>query len=63
MFPPEKYKTTREYHGIVRGFILNEIFRRVEPNGRTMGEFLRLVGCLASHDFNDLILQGIEKPT
>ena len=44
MFPPEKYKTTREYHGIVRGFILNEIFRRVEPNGRTMGEFLRLVG-------------------
>ena len=41
MFPPEKYKTTREYHGVVRGYILNEIFRRIEPNGRTMGEYLR----------------------
>ena len=41
MFPPEKYKTTREYHGVVRGYILNEIFRRIEPYGRTMGEYLR----------------------
>ena len=31
----------REYHAITRGWIANEIFRRVEPTGRTMGEFLR----------------------
>lgn len=31
----------REYHAITRGWIANEVFRRVEPNGRTMGEFLR----------------------
>ena len=53
MLPPEKYKTTREYHGIVRGYILNEIFRRVEPSGRTMGEYLRSVSCgLTAMRFN-----------
>ena len=26
--------TKRAYHGITRGFILNEIVRRVDPNGR-----------------------------
>jgi CubicO group peptidase (beta-lactamase class C family) len=31
----------REYHAITRGWIANEVFRRVEPAGRTMGEFLR----------------------
>ena len=31
----------REYHAITRGWIANEVFRRVEPQGRTMGEFLR----------------------
>lgn len=31
----------REYHGITRGWIANEVFRRVEPSGRTMGQFLR----------------------
>ncbi|MGI9326698.1 MAG: serine hydrolase domain-containing protein [Pseudomonadales bacterium] len=31
----------REYHAITRGWIANEIFRRVEPLGRTMGQFLR----------------------
>jgi CubicO group peptidase (beta-lactamase class C family) len=31
----------REYHAITRGWIANEVFRRVEPLGRTMGEFLR----------------------
>ena len=31
----------REYHGISRGFLLNEIFRRIEPYGCTIGEFLR----------------------
>ena len=32
---------TREYHGITRGWIANEIFRRVDPEQRTIGEFLR----------------------
>jgi len=31
----------REYHAITRGWILNEVFRRVDPAGRTIGEFLR----------------------
>ncbi len=31
----------REYHAITRGWIANELFRRVDPAGRTMGEFLR----------------------
>lgn len=31
----------REYHAITRGWIANEVFRRAEPGGRTMGQFLR----------------------
>jgi len=31
----------REYHGLTRGWIVNEVFRRVDPEGRTIGEFLR----------------------
>jgi len=31
----------REYHAITRGWIINELFRRVDPTGRTIGEFLR----------------------
>ena len=31
----------REYHAMTRGFIANEVFRRIEPQGRTMGEYLR----------------------
>jgi len=33
--------TKRMYHGISRGWILNEIFRRVDSGGRTVGEFLK----------------------
>lgn len=40
-FPPDKAKTSREYHAYTRGTILNEIFRRVDPGGRTIGECLR----------------------
>jgi hypothetical protein len=40
-FPPAEGGTNREYHAATRGLILNEIFRRVEPNRRTIGEFLR----------------------
>ena len=31
----------RDYHAVTRGWIANELFRRVDPAGRTMGEFLR----------------------
>lgn len=31
----------REYHAITRGWVVNEVFRRVDPAGRTIGEFLR----------------------
>ncbi|NOX49763.1 MAG: beta-lactamase family protein, partial [Gammaproteobacteria bacterium] len=31
----------REYHAVTRGWIVNEVFRRVDPHGRTIGEFLR----------------------
>ncbi|MFT5482448.1 MAG: CubicO group peptidase (beta-lactamase class C family) [Halieaceae bacterium] len=33
--------SNREYHALTRGWIVNEIFRRVDPEGRTVGEFLR----------------------
>ena len=32
-------ETDRAYHTITKDWILNEIFRRVEPQGRTMGEY------------------------
>ena len=31
----------REYHAVTRGWIVNEVFRRIDPEGRTIGEFLR----------------------
>lgn len=31
----------RAYHGLTRGFILNEVVRRVEPSGRTIGQIIR----------------------
>jgi CubicO group peptidase (beta-lactamase class C family) len=34
-------RSRREYHAITRGWILNELFRRVDPAGRTIGEYLR----------------------
>ncbi len=36
-----KQNTKKEYHAFTRGLIVNEIVRRVDPNGRTMGEILR----------------------
>jgi len=35
---PENGK--RQYHAITRGWVANEIFRRVHPTGHTIGEFL-----------------------
>ncbi|MDG2276482.1 MAG: serine hydrolase [Pseudomonadales bacterium] len=31
----------REYHGLTRGWIVNEVFRRIDPKGRTIGEYLQ----------------------
>ena len=43
----------REYHALTRGWILNEIVRRVDPQGRTIGEILRedVVGPLGADAF------------
>lgn len=30
----------REYHGMTRGWVANELFRRMDPRGRTIGEYL-----------------------
>ena len=38
---PSGGDSPREYHAITRGWIANEVFRRVEPAGRTMSEYLR----------------------
>ena len=32
---------SREYHAVSRGWVVNEIFRRIDPLGRTLGEFLQ----------------------
>ena len=37
----EGHDQQREYHAITRGWIANEVFRRIDPAGRTIGEFLR----------------------
>ena len=34
-------RTVREYHALTRGWIANELFRRVDPQGRTIGEFVQ----------------------
>ena len=47
----------REYHGVTRGFLLNEIFRRIEPSGCTIGEFLRRE---VSNEFNVRVLLGVK---
>lgn len=38
---PNGTVSKRSYHAQTRGFILNEIVRRVDPNGRTIGEICR----------------------
>ncbi len=41
---PQKFRkegeSRREYHAVTRGWIVNEVFRRIDPAGRTIGEFL-----------------------
>ncbi len=36
-----KVGSRREYHAVTRGWIANELFRRVDPAGRTIGDYLR----------------------
>lgn len=38
---PAGTEPERAYHALSRGLLMNEVFRRVEPYGRTMGEFLK----------------------
>jgi len=38
---PEATSSPREYHAMSRGWIANEIFRRIDSEQRTMGEYLR----------------------
>jgi CubicO group peptidase (beta-lactamase class C family) len=35
-----KPDSPREYHAVTRGWVVNELFRRVDQSGRTIGEFL-----------------------
>ena len=44
-FPPKWLGSKRDYHAMTRGFIVNEIFRRVDIRGRTIGEFVRQELC------------------
>ena len=37
----DRDKTKREYHAMTRGWVANELFRRVDPDGRTIGEFVQ----------------------
>lgn len=30
----------RQYHAVTRGWVINEVFRRVDPSGSTIGEYL-----------------------
>ena len=39
MIPHHIPGTKRAYHAITKNLITNEIFRRIEPKGRTMGEY------------------------
>jgi len=38
---PKGDRGPREYHAITRGWIINELHRRVDPAGRTLGEWLQ----------------------
>ena len=46
---PDGTETRRAYHSLTRGWILNEIVRRVDPNHRTIGEIVE----------NDISIDGV----
>jgi len=37
----DKSDSKREYHAMVRGLVLNEVIRRIDPQGRTISEIFR----------------------
>jgi len=41
MWPRPEFGSNRYYHPYTRGWILNEIFRRVDPQRRTIGEYVK----------------------
>ena len=43
---PDGTETRRAYHGLTRGWILNEIVRRVDPQKRTIGEIIENEVCI-----------------
>ena len=51
---PELKDTVRFYHGLTRGFILNELFSRVEPKKRYMNQYFNeeIVPILSKNDPN-----------
>ena len=51
---PKDQKNIRMYHDITRDLVSNEIFRRVNPDELTMGEFLRDV-IRPEHQFDIII--------
>merc|ERR1711942_421797 len=53
-FPSETQK--RQYHAVTRGWIANEVFRRVEPSGATIGEHLQTI----AHDLSADVHIGVE---
>ena len=38
---PSDSRKRRNYHALTRGWVVNELFRRVDPKGRTLGEYLQ----------------------
>lgn len=38
---PSDPRKRRNYHALTRGWVVNELFRRVDPKGRTLGEYLQ----------------------
>lgn len=55
----ENGKTKREYHALTRGWIVNEVFRRVDPAARTIGEYLREE---ISGPLNADVVIGVQEP-
>lgn len=44
----------RTYHGVTRDWITNEVFRRTEPSGLTMGQYLRSASLQSQFDGLDV---------
>lgn len=53
-YPAGKTEAVRQYHALTRGWILNEIVRRADPKGRTIGMAIQVVFSLSvrSHDLH-----------